>query len=394
MRSSLTKTATALASVASLAAMSACSDVSSTAPRTLRPTAAAAGDFIPSPAQVLIPGATPGSFASYTANESIRDTPGSEFWDNLSSDDRPLGPLGPNRHPALGSPGSSHCNIGFYTTVTIGPDCAFKAAGSTNVAPNTYTQYWQDAGTGENDASAFSFSGTYQYTVTLKAAYSSGTSEVGYWYINGGVRTFVAVPGWGNKTAMGVVTPIAIPTTATSWGFYLKGTQITEAPTCGTNTVCSDQEANQHFALFLNTVTGNDYLVGVEDANLHPLWPASEPTNQDSDYQDYIFLVNPLKVVENITTWCSPGFWKNNGRDLWTAHQGEKYSTLSAFAAPLSKKAPAGYDPTLLEVIDNPSIYGGPATNSVSDYLSNLAFGTPIGSGVESCPGPGAIKPF
>ena len=102
--------------------------------------------------------------------------------------------------------------------------------------------------------------------------------------------------------------------------------------------------------------------------------------------------------TNQVTTWCSPGFWKNNGRSLWTAHQGELYSSLSAlgipgFPAPLSKKAPAG-DPTLLQVIDNPSIYGGPATNSVSDYLSNLAFGTPIGSGIESCPSPSKINAF
>jgi hypothetical protein len=90
------------------------------------------------------------------------------------------------------------------------------------------------------------------------------------------------------------------------------------------------------------------------------------------------------------TTWCSPGFWKNNGRDLWTQYYTKKYSTLVG-AAPLGKKAPAGYDPTLLEVIDNPQIYGGEATNSVADFLSNKAFGTPIGSGVESCPNRDAI---
>jgi len=48
----------------------------------------------------------------------------------------------------------------------------------------------------------------------------------------------------------------------------------------------------------------------------------------------------------------------------------------------------AGSNPTLQQVIENPQIYGGPATNSVADYLSNFFFGTPIGSGIESCPGP------
>jgi hypothetical protein len=94
--------------------------------------------------------------------------------------------------------------------------------------------------------------------------------------------------------------------------------------------------------------------------------------------------------VTAVTTWCSPGFWKNHGRGLWTQYYNKKYSTLVG-AAPLSKKAPAGYDPTLLEVIDNPNIYGGEATNSVADFLSNKAFGTPIGSGVESCPDGGIV---
>jgi len=90
------------------------------------------------------------------------------------------------------------------------------------------------------------------------------------------------------------------------------------------------------------------------------------------------------------TTWCSPGFWKNHP-DLWTAYQGILYSSLNPAGAPFGKKAPtsgAGSNPNLLTVISNPSIYGGPATNSVADFLSNVAFGTPIGSGVESCPDP------
>jgi hypothetical protein len=86
-----------------------------------------------------------------------------------------------------------------------------------------------------------------------------------------------------------------------------------------------------------------------------------------------------------VTTWCSPGFWKNH-EELWTSLLNVKYSTLVG-AADLSKKAPAG-DPTIQQVIENPQIYGGPATNSVADYLSNHFFGTPIGSGVESCPSP------
>jgi len=86
-----------------------------------------------------------------------------------------------------------------------------------------------------------------------------------------------------------------------------------------------------------------------------------------------------------VTTWCSPGYWKNH-LDAWSvANQTKLYSTLVG-AAPLGNKTPAGANPTLLEVISNPQIYGGPATNSVADYLSFVAFGTPIGRGIESCP--------
>ena len=57
----------------------------------------------------------------------------------------------------------------------------------------------------------------------------------------------------------------------------------------------------------------------------------------------------------------------------------------------MGNKTPAGANPTLQQVVENPQIYGGPATNSVADYLSNKFFGTPIGSGVESCPDPSSF---
>jgi hypothetical protein len=89
------------------------------------------------------------------------------------------------------------------------------------------------------------------------------------------------------------------------------------------------------------------------------------------------------------TTWCSPGFWKNAGKNLWSAYWNVKYSTLVG-AAPLKAGSPS--NPSLLDVVSNPSIYGGAATNSVADFISNKAFGTPIGSGVESCPNPDATN--
>lgn len=91
-----------------------------------------------------------------------------------------------------------------------------------------------------------------------------------------------------------------------------------------------------------------------------------------------------------VTTWCSPGFWKNH-ESLWTQYLNVLYSSIGSWRAPLGNKAPSGANPTLQQVVENPQIYGGPATNSVADYLSNKFFGTPIGSGVESCPDPSSF---
>jgi len=108
------------------------------------------------------------------------------------------------------------------------------------------------------------------------------------------------------------------------------------------------------------------------------------------------------------TTWCSPGYWKNHdsnppwpvtttvigGFPIGTPYQNLLYNSFSAQYAN-DPKTFVGYDfgkkvgsnnPTLLQVISDPSIYGGPATNNVADILSNKVFGTPIGSGIESCP--------
>jgi hypothetical protein len=113
-----------------------------------------------------------------------------------------------------------------------------------------------------------------------------------------------------------------------------------------------------------------------------------QPTNPTG--VDFCFTVTQT-LIPVTTTWCSPGFWKNH-EELWTAFLGVKYNTIGSWRAPLGNKAPDGYSPTLQEVVENPQIYGGPATNSVADYLSNKFFGTPIGSGVESCPDPSSIQ--
>lgn len=96
--------------------------------------------------------------------------------------------------------------------------------------------------------------------------------------------------------------------------------------------------------------------------------------------------------------WCSPGFWatalKQNRTgvlaylfshttpsiSLGSVH----YSVISG-GAPLSKKAPAG-DPTLAQILLSPNTYGGPAFNSVADYLAAQLGWTGTQLTGENCP--------
>jgi hypothetical protein len=99
-------------------------------------------------------------------------------------------------------------------------------------------------------------------------------------------------------------------------------------------------------------------------------------------------------VVPVSTIWCSPGFWKNNGLDLWVPLQGLLYNASGPY--PNDPQTFVGFDfgkkvgsqnPTLLEVISNPSIYGGPATNNVASFISFHLFGTPESANpTENCP--------
>jgi len=98
------------------------------------------------------------------------------------------------------------------------------------------------------------------------------------------------------------------------------------------------------------------------------------------------FSGNVAYTVPATLQWCSPGFWKNHLNAWSLADQNKLYSSLGAGRAPLSKKAPTsgpGSNPTLKDVVSDPSTYGGPATNSVADYLSGVAFGTNVGTSAD-----------
>jgi hypothetical protein len=111
---------------------------------------------------------------------------------------------------------------------------------------------------------------------------------------------------------------------------------------------------------------------------------------------DYTVRTVTTQFTPPSTIWCSPGFYKNHGRDLWTNLQSQTYNELGvtlggwpndpqSFLITAPKKG-GSTDPTLIQVIDNPQQYGGPATNNVADYLNHLFFGTPFSDQPENCP--------
>jgi hypothetical protein len=86
---------------------------------------------------------------------------------------------------------------------------------------------------------------------------------------------------------------------------------------------------------------------------------------------------NPQLVISHgcppaQVSWCSPGFWaQNQTRLAGSAFDisgliGTAYNTIGG--APLKKGAPS--NPTIGDVLASPQTYGGPAFNSVANYLS------------------------
>jgi len=148
-----------------------------------------------------------------------------------------------------------------------------------------------------------------------------------------------------------------------------------------------------------NVPTSPAHVVANRQSNISNLGAANQSGCENPTGVDYKGTVT--WTVPVVTTWCSPGFWKNHpDTPPWPAgYQTLLYNSFSGQYV-REPKTFVGYDfgkkdgssnPTLLEVISNPSIYGGAATNNVADILSNKVFGTPIGQGVESCPDPSSF---
>jgi hypothetical protein len=236
---------------------------------------------IPTPAEVVVPIGDAGSFVPFTADNSGRAT--TEFWDNNSADN---------------NDGTTACNIGFFASGTFGVGCDNETAG-TSANQGGFSQYWAD-GAEDRDASAFMFNGDFEYEVSLVGAIHGSPSEVGWFTVDGGVYTFNPVAAWGSATLNSSIT---INTGGDDWGFYVKNAFNPQAGGCSDpDTDCSDAEGSfgseqfQQFSLMTNDA-GDAYLVGTEDNELN-LFENDPP--RDSDYNDYIFRVEPQDVPESL----------------------------------------------------------------------------------------------
>ena len=144
------------------------------------------------------------------------------------------------------------------------------------------------------------------------------------------------------------------------------------------------------FGTAFNVPTSPAHVVANRQTSISNLGAANQSGCENPtgvDYKGTVSWTVPLGI------WCSPGFWKNHP-ELWTSLEGLLYNTHGPY--PNDPQTFVGYDfgkkvgssnPTLLEVISNPSIYGGPATNNVASYISHVLFGTPLSANpTENCP--------
>jgi hypothetical protein len=126
---------------------------------------------------------------------------------------------------------------------------------------------------------------------------------------------------------------------------------------------------------FTNEITlpaGTLFCVKAGDGN-SGIWESDGSTVNTAD----LGLTNPqgtgldisyfmIYTFENEAQWCSPGYWRQPQHlDSWTVDPNTKYNDV------ISSPSVPG-DPTLLEVLQSPKVYGGEAFNGVGDYLSGL----------------------
>ena len=344
---SFTRFGAAAAALATLA-LAGCSDtmVQPTVNQRVAPAAGPNAVLIPVLSDVIV--GSNGAFTNTTAPANLIRSASTAFWDNHSSDE--------GIPPFTGR----QCNIGFFAVGTITNDCEFNSGSS----PGGYSggaYYGSNAGGGFGSPD-FMFKGTYEYDVKLVGAYSFGSSHVGYFTKSGGVYTFTEVPTWSSKTFGATV---SFSTGGADWGFFAfqdaPNNNFTDVFTCGGlgKHVCSDATGGfspsippsaggiqpQQFALFINS-TRDQFLVGFED-NILNLWPGAcnsglgigspgcspdNTTNQDSDYQDYIFNIVPHIIPSGGCTFTK-GWYRNHGSNTIVTVDGRTVAQAQAIFA-------------------------------------------------------------
>jgi len=330
---------TAAAAALATVALGACSDTMVEPPSAPRVAPAGGPNAVITPVlSNVIVGS--GSFAN-AINPSNAGRGTGAFWDNHSSDEGQPFWTGLN------------CNIGFFAIGSISGGCT--AFGNPNNSVVNYANYY-GSGAGSTGSPDFMFNGQYEYDVKVVGAYSFGFSTIGYFTKVGTTYTFFPQSAWHDKDP-GAIT--FTPPANGNWGFFATNDNFTTDPdgnplntfTCGGNLhyVCSDATGGfspaipgsaappqpQQFALFINS-TGDQFLVGFEDNILH-LWagddPVNNPTNQDSDYQDYIFNIVPHVIPAGGCTFTK-GWYRNHGSSTVTAVDGRtKAQAQAIFAA-------------------------------------------------------------
>jgi len=295
------------------------------------------------------------------------------FWDNVSSDDADFL-----------TTKLIKCNVGYFAVGTISSACLESNAPSfANKGGFAGGNYWGDNGGigGGQDGSSFMFSGQYTYNVTLVGTYAGGVSEMGLFTKVGTTYTFHPVAAWGSKTVNNSITfntnLLAGTEKGANWGFYVKNSALDATGSCAPQTACSDATGSylggpfQQFALFVNS-NGTKLEVGTEDNGLNPLWAgpsAGNPTNKDSDYQDYIFTVVPSQIA--IPGGCTLGFWKTH-----TGLGPQANAWPSPYVPGVTTLAGAGFVGTgnqTTTLLDALSFKGGPSVQDAKNLLMKQA---------------------
>lgn len=186
------------------------------------------------------------------------------------------------------------------------------------------------------------------------------------------------IGGANNLTVVLINTPIGFGSTTAGIG----GT----APTYGCyRDPQTDGEAGFSGTFNVATIPAHSYAGRTKTTDPTTHIGCENPTGVD--YKGTVSWTPPA-----VTTWCSPGFWKNHPTSPpWPAALLSGPLSFYNHYTGLYARDPQSIsgNPTLLQVVSNPSTYHGPATNNVADVISNAVFGTPIiNAEIESCPDP------